>query len=55
MEGWLRRELEAAGASDLQVSHGMAVELSFSLPETAAAPLTARLNEGGQGRLVWGA
>ena len=53
LEGWLRRELEAAGAIDLQVSHGMAVELSFRLPETAAAALTARLNEGGQGRLAW--
>ena len=53
LEGWLRRELEAAGAADLQVAHGMRVEAGFSLPEPAAAALRARLDDGGQGRLVW--
>lgn len=53
LEGWLRRELDAAGASDLQVAHGMRVEAGFSLPEPAAAALRARLDDGGQGRLVW--
>jgi uncharacterized YigZ family protein len=53
LEGWLRRELDAAGAEELQVAHGMRVEAGFSLPEPAAAALRARLDDGGQGRLVW--
>lgn len=53
MEGLLRRELDAAGASLLHVAHGDAVTLHFSLAEDAAAALVARLNEAGQGRLVW--
>ncbi|WP_428420839.1 IMPACT family protein [Methylibium sp.] len=53
LEGWLRRELDAAGAGGLQVSHGMHVELQFSLPEAAAGALRARLDDGGQGRLAW--
>lgn len=53
LEGWLRRELDAAGAGALQVSHGMHVELQFSLPEGDAAALRRRLDDGGQGRLVW--
>ncbi|WP_428416348.1 IMPACT family protein [Methylibium sp.] len=53
LEGWLRRELDAAGAGALQVSHGMHVELQFSLPESEAAALRRRLDDGGQGRLVW--
>ncbi|HNE98916.1 YigZ family protein [Thauera sp.] len=53
MEGLLRRELDAAGASLLAVAHGQAVELCFSLPEAAAAALRARLAEAGQGRIEW--
>jgi len=53
MEGMLRRELDAAGASLLAVAHGQAVELCFSLPEAAAAALRARLAEAGQGRIEW--
>ncbi|MCK6408776.1 YigZ family protein [Thauera sp.] len=53
MEGLLRRELEAVGASLLAVAHGQAVELCFSLPEDAAAALHARLAELGQGRIEW--
>ena len=53
MEGLLRRELDAAGASLLAVTHGQAVELCFSLPEDAAAALRARLGEAGQGRIEW--
>ena len=53
MEGLLRRELDAAGASLLAVVHGQAVELCFSLPEDAAAALRARLGEAGQGRIEW--
>ncbi len=53
LEGLLRRELEAAGASLLQVTHGQEVVLDFSLAEDAAAALQARLAEAGQGRIVW--
>jgi uncharacterized YigZ family protein len=53
LEGWLRRELDAAGAGALQVRHGMHVELQFSLPESEATALRRRLDDGGQGRLVW--
>ena len=53
LEGLLRRELDAAGASLLAVIHGEAVELCFSLPEEAAAVLQARLGEAGQGRIAW--
>ena len=53
MEGLLRRELDAAGASLLAVVHGQAVELCFSLPEEAAVALRARLGEAGQGRIEW--
>ena len=53
MEGLLRRELDAAGASLLAVAHGQAVELCFSLPEDAAVALRARLGEAGQGRIEW--
>lgn len=53
LEGLLRRELDAAGADLLAVTHGQAVELSFSLPEDAAVDLRARLAEAGQGRIVW--
>ncbi|RQO59866.1 IMPACT family protein [Paucibacter sp. KBW04] len=52
-EGLLRRELEAAGAQLLEVQHGSQVEAMFSLPESAAASLVARLNESGQGRIAW--
>lgn len=53
MEGLLRRELDAAGASLLAVTHGEAVELCFRLPEDSAAALRARLAEAGQGRIEW--
>jgi hypothetical protein len=53
LEGLVRRELEAAGASLERVSHGVEVELAFSLTEDAAAALVARLNDAGQGRVVW--
>ena len=53
MEGLLRRELDAAGASLLAVTHGQAVELCFNLPEDSASALRARLAEAGQGRIEW--
>lgn len=53
MEGWLRRELERAGAIIAAVAHGEAVEIEFQLPQDSAAILVSRLNEAGQGRLLW--
>lgn len=53
LEGMLRRELEGAGAALLNVSHSDAVVLHFSLAADAVDALVARLNELGQGRLVW--
>ncbi|HTH95005.1 MAG TPA: YigZ family protein [Rhodocyclaceae bacterium] len=52
-EGLLRRETEAIGAKLLDVSHGDAVELSFSLPENKRDDFLFRLNELGQGQIVW--
>lgn len=53
LEGLLRRELQQAGALLLQARHGARVELRFCLPEPAAQPLVARLNEAAQGTLAW--
>lgn len=53
MEGWLRRELELAGAALLQVQHQASVQMQWSISEAQSAPLVARINEGGQGRIDW--
>ena len=53
LEGWLRRELELAGAQLLHVQHQASVSLQWSLPEAQAGALTQRLNDQGQGRLAW--
>jgi uncharacterized YigZ family protein len=52
-EGMIRRELDAAGATLLAVSHGDAVVFTFSLAEAQAPSLVARLNEAGHGRIGW--
>ena len=53
LEGVLRRSIEQAGASLLEVSHGALVELSFSLPETQAAQFAELVNQQGQGHVQW--
>lgn len=53
MEGWLRRELEQAGATLLDVAHADEVRVGFSLPEPDVAALVSRLNEAGRGKLSW--
>ncbi|QNA90182.1 YigZ family protein [Massilia sp. Dwa41.01b] len=53
MEGMVRREIDASGASLLEVAHGDDVVFAFSLPEGAAAACVARLNEAGHGRIAW--
>ena len=53
LEGLLRRELEQAGATLLEVSHADEVGFAFSLAEHLATALIARLDESGSGRVVW--
>ena len=53
LDGLLRREIEAAGGKLGDVQHGEQVTLAFTLAATAADSLLVRLNESGQGRIVW--
>ncbi len=53
LEGWVRREIEQQQAQLLAVAHGSVVTLTLSLPDAQAATFEQRLNDGGQGRLVW--
>ncbi|MEY5099162.1 MAG: hypothetical protein RJA36_1881 [Pseudomonadota bacterium] len=53
LEGWLRRELQQGQAQLLDASHGSVVTLKLRVTETHASALRSRLDEGGQGRLVW--
>ncbi|MFM9435000.1 putative YigZ family protein [Janthinobacterium sp. CG_23.3] len=53
LEGLMRRELEIAGATLLDVAHGEQVRFDFSLSDAAAAALLARLDEAGHGRIAW--
>ncbi len=53
LEGWLRRELPAHDARLLDAAHGEGVTVSLQLPEARAAALVARLNDAGQGKVVW--
>ena len=49
----LRRELDAAGATLLEVAHSDVVLFDFSLAEGAASALLAHLDEAGNGRIAW--
>ena len=51
LEGWLRRELELAGATLLQVKHRADVCMQWSLPQSDSEALVARILEAGQGRV----
>jgi len=53
LEGMVRRELDAAGARLDEVEHGDAVRFDFSLPVQDAAPLRAKLDNAGHGRIAW--
>ena len=53
LEGLLRRELAAAGATLLEVSHDQQVTLSFRIAASAAPALVAQLNEAASGQLGW--
>ena len=53
LEGWLRRELESHGARLIDALHGDGVTALLRVPEPQAEVLVARLNDVGQGRVVW--
>jgi len=53
LEGVARRELQAAGGTLGQVQHAAQVEMTFTLPEPAAASLVVKLNEAGHGQMRW--
>ena len=53
MEGMLRRELDAAGATLDEVAHGDDVLFTFSLPVGDAAAMRVRLDDAGHGRILW--
>ena len=53
LEGWLRRELDGFGATLGEVQHGDGVDVTLSVPDSRAAALVARINDAGQGRVVW--
>jgi uncharacterized YigZ family protein len=53
LEGFVRRELDNAGALLGGVVHEAEVVFDFSLADNGAGPLAARLLEGAHGRLAW--
>ena len=53
LEGWLRREIDAGGASLQDVAHGMEVTLVFSVPDDSLAAWLLRINDASQGRVRW--
>ena len=53
LEGLLRREIEAAGASLDTVAHASLVRLAWRLPQPQAAGFIARIDELCQGRAGW--
>jgi uncharacterized YigZ family protein len=53
LEGTVRRELEASGATLGSVEHRDEVHIEFSVPDDAADALAHRLNEACHGRLAW--
>ena len=53
LEGLLRREIDAAGAELLQVTHASQVVLRMRLPQTLAEAFSQRINDGAQGRVGW--
>jgi len=53
LEGTVRREIDTARATLVDVAHDSVVAMTISLPEPDAAPFIARLNDAGQGRIGW--
>lgn len=53
LEGTVRREIDAARATLVGVTHDSVVAMTISLPEPDADAFVARLNDAGQGRIGW--
>ena len=53
LEGTVRREIDAARATLVDVTHDSVVAMTISLPEPDATSFIARLNDAGQGRIGW--
>ena len=53
LEGQLRRQIDAAGATLVEVQHQSLVELTLRLPDTAADAFITHANNTGQGRVGW--
>lgn len=53
LEGWLRRELDAHGASLLDVLHGEGVQVRLRLPEQNAPAMRMSIQNAGQGKVIW--
>jgi uncharacterized YigZ family protein len=53
LEGVLRREIAAVGATLVHVSHDSLVHFSLILSEPQAAGFIARVDDAAQGRAVW--
>jgi uncharacterized YigZ family protein len=55
LEGWLRRELHAAGAQLVEARHGSVVEVELRIALAQLPALQARIGEGSAGAAVWAA
>ena len=53
LEGLVRREIAAAGATLMDVRHESMVHFEFAIAEPAADAFTARLDDATQGRVAW--
>jgi uncharacterized YigZ family protein len=53
LEGWLRRELQAAGAQLIEARHGSVVEVELRIALAQLPALQARIGEGSAGAAVW--
>jgi putative IMPACT (imprinted ancient) family translation regulator len=53
LEGLLRRQLAAAGASLVEVGHAQRVTLAFRIAAGLAPALAAQLDEAASGQLEW--
>jgi uncharacterized YigZ family protein len=53
LEGLLRREIAAVGATLGQVEHDRMVHFFITLPEPEAAAFIAKVDDAAQGRAVW--
>ena len=53
LEGQLRRQIDAAGATLQNVQHGTLVTLQLCLPAEQASAFVQHVNDHGQGRVGW--